>query len=414
MTILFHWNLEHLWRRETTGNHFHPYIPPDDSTDITSSPPTFAAATPQNIIAALVHPLLGSPSAKMANYDKLKPFHDPRVQLRSAHINNRTYGYIYMPRSTSAPNRGTVVLIHGFPDFSFGWRYQIPFLANLGLDVIAPDCMGYGRTDSPPHTLADYTYKRIAADLGALCQQLGLDRIILGGHDWGGAITYRVAQYHPTLVTAIFVICTPYNPPKPNYMPLPTQVATILPNFGYQLHFASGEFERECNTPLGIRQFLMNLFGARTPSGEFAFSAEKGADLAKQATITTPSRILSKDEMDFYVQEYSRHGLRGPLNWYRTQELNYTDDLAKFYTRPDGTVDRDRPEAGIEQETLFILARKDQALKPWMADKMGQKIKKYTRKDVDAGHWCMWEKPAEINEMIKKWMEEKLWNKSKL
>lgn len=369
----------------------------------------FAAWNPETYFRHYKHPLLGDPNGKMpADYDKLQPFHDPRVQLRSAHLNGKTYGYIYSPRSSTAPNRGTIVLIHGFPDMSFGWRYQIPFLSSLGLDVIAPDCMGYGRTDAPPYTLADYTFKRIAADIGTLCTQLNLTSIILGGHDWGGAIVYRLAQYHPVLVKALFVVCTPYNPPKPNYMPLPTQVATILPNFGYQLHFASGEIERECASPVGIRQFLMNTFGARTPNGDFAFSAEKGIDLDKQKTITTPSRILSERELDFYVQEYSRHGLRGPLNWYRTQELNYTDDLAFFF---DNGKDM-KKEVYVEQECLFVLATKDQALKPWMANKMGERVKKLTRRDVQAGHWCLWEKPEELNAAIKGWLEDKVWGEA--
>ena len=395
MTILFSWNLEHLYRRDISGDHFHP---------------TVILPIEQTIVAPIIlHPLLGDPDAKMADQDKIKPFNDPRVQLRSAHINGKTYGYIYGPRSSSAPNRGTIILIHGFPDMSFGWRYQIPFLTALGLDVIAPDCMGYGRTDAPPYTLADYTYKRIAADIGELCKQLGLSSIILGGHDWGGAIVYRLAQYHPALVKALFVICTPYNPPKTTYTPLPQLVSTVLPNFGYQLHFASGELETD--SPHEIRQFLMNLYGARTPSGAFAFSAEKGVDIPKQRQLTTPSRILSTEELDFYVQEYSRHGLRGPLNWYRTQELNFADDLAYFF---DNGKKLDKVVT-VDQECLFVLALKDQALKPWMAAKMGERVKKLTRSEVDAGHWCMWERPKEVNGMIGEWLEGKVWGgKSKL
>lgn len=74
--------------------------------------------------------------------------------------------------STTIPYRGTIILIHGFPDISFGWRYQIPFLTNLGLTVVALDCIGYGRTDSPLQHIRDYTYKRISDDIAELCRQL--------------------------------------------------------------------------------------------------------------------------------------------------------------------------------------------------------------------------------------------------
>jgi pimeloyl-ACP methyl ester carboxylesterase len=71
--------------------------------------------------------------------DKIAVRGDSRVQLRSAHLRGRTYGYLYAP----APGaKGTVILIHGFPDISMGWRYQIPLFLSMGYSVIAPDCMG--------------------------------------------------------------------------------------------------------------------------------------------------------------------------------------------------------------------------------------------------------------------------------
>ncbi|ETN39129.1 uncharacterized protein HMPREF1541_05352 [Cyphellophora europaea CBS 101466] len=342
--------------------------------------------------------------------NRLKPFHDPRVSLRSAHLNGRTYGYIYGPRAANTPNRGTILLIHGFPDMAFGWRNQIPYLQSLGLDVIAPDCMGYGRTDSPEYTLRDYTYKRIADDMASLLAQLGLGSVVLGGHDWGGAIAWKLALLTPELYKAVMVICTPFTPPSPKYVPLQIRVDTVLPNFGYQLHFCSGEIEEACNSKQGIRQFLTNTYGGRTVKGEIAFSAQKGIDLEKQKMMDKPSRLLNQEEMDFYVQEYGRHGLRGPLNWYRTGELNYLDDMKAFFGDEKGS----EKEIKVEQETFFLLAKKDMALLPWMAAKMGQRIPKLTRREVDAGHWCLWERAEECNEMIGEWLRTKVFKESKL
>lgn len=366
------------------------------------------------------HPLYNDPSPNeppLTNMstDKLQPFHDPRVSLRSAHLNGRTYGYIYGPRTPGTPNRGTILLIHGFPDLSFGWRYQIPHLQSLGLDVIAPDCMGYGRTDSPPHTLADYTYARIASDMAALLAQLALPTpVILGGHDWGGAIAWRLALLHPHLYRAVMVICTPYHAPSAKYDSLQRRVETVLPNFGYQLHFASGQIEEACDSRQGVRQFLINTYGGRTPEGEIGFTAEKGIDLERQKRMHTPSRVLSEKELDFYVQEYSRHGLRGPLNWYRTGELNYLDELKAFFDGDTGKKKNGGDEVKVEQESFFLLAKKDLALKPWMAEKMGQRIPKLTRREVNAGHWCMWEKPQEVNALIEEWLRAKVFKDAKL
>lgn len=104
----------------------------------------------------------------------------------------------------SASIRATVFLIHGWPDLSFGWRYQIPALVKLGLRVVAPDMMGYGGTDAPQVSedkLEPYSMKRASDDIAELARQLGVDRIIIGGHDWGGFVVYRCALWHPELIS---------------------------------------------------------------------------------------------------------------------------------------------------------------------------------------------------------------------
>jgi pimeloyl-ACP methyl ester carboxylesterase len=335
--------------------------------------------------------------------DEIRPFNDPRVQLRSAHLNGRTYGYIFSPASTISSRRGTIVLVHGFPDISFGWRYQIPFLTGLGLDVIAIDCMGYGRTDAPANLLADYSFRRVADDIESLCRQNGISRIILGGHDWGGGVIYRVALYKPHLVTHIFSICTPFFPPSPTYEPLPIVVAERLHNFGYQVHFATGEVEEAVQSPEDIRQFLANMFGARTAERVKAFSAEKGLLLDIQPRVTK-SILLSDEEMDYYVQEYSRHGVNGPLNWYRTREVNFMDEYAYFFNNGKNK----DVNVIIQQECLFVMATRDTALRPYMSEGMDKHIARLTRTEIVANHWTLWEQPEQCNAHIEKWLVEKV------
>lgn len=343
--------------------------------------------------------------------DKIRPYNDPRVSLRSANLNGINYGYLYSPASTDVPHRGTIVLIHGFPDISFGWRYQFPLLTGLGLDVIAPDCIGYGRTDSPLFTLKDYTYKRVSDDIAELCRQLGLKQIILGGHDWGGAIVYRVAHYYPDLISAVFSICTAYAPPTLKYEPLVQFVKTKLPNFAYQIHFASGEIEQHVRSKDEIRQFLNNLYGARTPEGEVAFNATGRVDLEKQRRVVR-NIFLDDDELKYYVDEYARHGINGPLNWYRTREENYIHEWIHFFDEGRKSQEDVIKDLTIKQELLFVLATKDQALKPIMAAKMGERIPNLTRGEVVAGHWALWQKPEECNKLIGDWLKEKVFSKA--
>jgi pimeloyl-ACP methyl ester carboxylesterase len=276
--------------------------------------------------------------------------------------------------------------------------------ANLEQSLTTPTKQGYGRTDAPI-PLQDYGYKRIADDLSQLGSQLGISSFILGGHDWGGAIVYRVAQYYPNLVSHVFSICTPFFTPSPKYEPLHLLVEKRLPNFRYQEHFASGELEERLRSKDEIKAFLNAMYGARTEEGEVAFQAEGRVDLdllCSGRLGRTP--LLSEDELEYYAREYERHGLRGPLNWYRNREVNWQDEWVGWFE--SGRKGGEGPR--IEQETLFVLATKDQALKPFMAEKMGERISNLTRREVVGGHWILWQKSEECNKVLKEWFEEKV------
>ena len=341
--------------------------------------------------------------------DKVRPHGDPRIQLRSAHLNGHTYGYIYSIPPASTPNRGSIILVHGFPDLSLAWRYQIPHLTSLGLTCIAIDCLGYGRSDAPPSSaLSKYGFKRAADDIAELCRQLSLTSVILGGHDWGGAIVYRVAQYHPTLVRALFSVCTPYFPPQTTFLPHALLVATRLRNFQYQLEYASGVMEERVCSKAELRQFLAGAFLAQGPSGEIVATATHGMfweDLPRLGK----SPLLGDDEMDYYVNEYARHGISGPVNWYRNREVNFMDEYVYFFANGEAL----GAKPTVEQEVLFILASEDDALPPSMSDSMGEYIPRLTREQVDCGHWALWQRAAEINDMVAKWLNDKVFEGEK-
>jgi pimeloyl-ACP methyl ester carboxylesterase len=89
-----------------------------------------------------------------------------------------------------------VLLLHGFPDTHAVWREQIPALVAAGYRVIAPDTRGCG--DSQLLTrVADYQIKHLIADLLALLDVLGLDKVKLVAHDWGAVIGWQLVMAHP-------------------------------------------------------------------------------------------------------------------------------------------------------------------------------------------------------------------------
>ena len=98
-----------------------------------------------------------------------------------------------------------VILLHGFPEFWYGWRAQIPALAAAGLRVVAPDLRGYDLSDKP-RGISAYRADVVAADIVGLIDDAGRDRATIVGHDWGGAIAWTIAMRHPDRVSRLVVL----------------------------------------------------------------------------------------------------------------------------------------------------------------------------------------------------------------
>ncbi|KAI9803252.1 MAG: hypothetical protein M1825_002043 [Sarcosagium campestre] len=267
----------------------------------------------------------------------------------------------------------------------------------MGFRIVCPDLMGFGGTDAPrvpPESIELYGHKRAADDIKELASQLGASKITLGGHDWGGAVVYRTALWHPDLVTHIFVACTPYSPTSRVYRPIELVVKTKAPNFAYQLQLAGPDVEQFVKSKDQIRQFLNAMYGGRTSTGETAFVVEQGVLLDKLQGIGK-SPLLNDEEMDYYVEEYTRNGLHGTLNWYRNRKQCYEEELAL-------------QRSEIHVPVLFIQATKDAALPPWMAANMSKNIPHLTKTEVEADHWVLWQAPGKVNVILEEWIKREI------
>jgi epoxide hydrolase 4 len=92
-----------------------------------------------------------------------------------------------------------VVLLHGFPEFWYAWRHQIPALADAGYRVVAPDLPGYNTSDKPPR-VRDYRPSVLATEVADLIVALDADSAAVAGHDWGGGLAWLLAMHHPERV----------------------------------------------------------------------------------------------------------------------------------------------------------------------------------------------------------------------
>lgn len=110
----------------------------------------------------------------------------------------------------AGPQSGVpVVLLHGFPEFWYGWRKQIPALVEAGCRVIVPDQRGYNLSDKPKG-VKNYDVYTLAEDILGLIDALGYEKVNLVGHDWGGIVAWTLAHKYPDRLHKLSIMNAPH------------------------------------------------------------------------------------------------------------------------------------------------------------------------------------------------------------
>lgn len=171
--------------------------------------------------------------------------------------------------------------------------------------------MGYASTGASPN-LADYSFKSHADAIAGIAAENKISRAAIGGHDWGGILVYRVAQWYPNLITHIFSVCTAFVPVNEGkFVSTKDLAAGVLPQFGYQLQFGSedGQVERAVDGRMSrLAKFLNGLYGGKVGGGKKFMDPRKGVELdlvrsdANDAVGKTP---LMSNEVSLY-QKFSQ------------------------------------------------------------------------------------------------------------
>ncbi len=126
-----------------------------------------------------------------------------------------------------------MLMLHGFPEFWYSWRHQIPEFAK-DYKVVAIDLRGYNDSDKP-HEPTAYTMDELIEDIEGVIQELGYDRCVLVGHDWGGAIAWCFAYAHPAMVDKLIVMNLPHPAKLAEGLRTPQQLLRSWYVFFFQL-----------------------------------------------------------------------------------------------------------------------------------------------------------------------------------
>ncbi|KAG0287788.1 Bifunctional epoxide hydrolase 2 [Linnemannia gamsii] len=248
--------------------------------------------------------------------DAVKPATAPEYEPSSfKHKYTTLRGYKYHYVEEGDPNNQTVVLVHGFPDLWYGWRYQIRHLVSLGFHVIAVDDLGSGETDQPKCVgveVAPYACKNLATNLVELLDQLNVDKAVFIGHDWGAFVAWKVGMYFPERCHAVISVGNPHR--QPTVEPTgPVELVAENPLFSYVPEFEQGEIETwfNGNTNTFATAYFNMVYGSRPGT--------------------------NAEEKRFYIETFTRTSFHGALNYYRAWRINHKDELpyvGKPYTVP--------------------------------------------------------------------------------
>ncbi|XVH32082.1 alpha/beta fold hydrolase [Haloferacaceae archaeon DSL9] len=244
-----------------------------------------------------------------------------------------------------------VVLLHGFPEFWYGWHESIRPLAEEGFHVVVPDQRGYNLSDKPDGVSA-YHIDELTADVVGLLDELGYDEAAIAGHDWGAAVAWWTALHHPERVRRLCAVNVPH----------PTVMRKTLRR-SWDQRFRS-----------------WYVLGFQVPYLPEAVARARNWDLlARSMCESSLPGTFAQTDLEYYREAWSQPGaFTAMINWYRAMVRN----------RP-----RPRRER-VSVPTLVLWGAHDQFLKKSMARASvdmcddGRLVMFH-----DATHWVLHEEP---------------------
>ncbi len=297
-----------------------------------------------------------------------------------------------------------IVLVHGCPESWYSWRHQIPLLAEKGYTVAAIDVRGYGGS-SKPYEIEAYSMRELTKDVIGVIDALDFEKAILIGHDWGGPIVWNTAVLNEKRISAVLGLSVPFFPRR-DLSSIDLWRKIYEGKFFYQLYFqeegvAEAEFEENIRKYLEQTYFSIDARGMKVQKENAITGSSKGVNgkyLEALPTFDTYPSWITAGDMDYLVGEFELSGMRGPLNRYRAQQIDFEDLL-------------ELKNAKVKQPSAFLTGKYDPVnafigsnydSSKDLEDKIGRNYENLLSVCLldDSGHWVQQEKPTEVNKFI--------------
>ena len=253
-----------------------------------------------------------------------------------------------------------VVLLHGFPDNSHSWRYQIEPLVDAGFSVWAPHLRGY-----PPSEVSskrrDYHLRHLVNDVAAVVSATGSSKAVIVGHDWGGVIAWAFAGSHPEMLDKLVILNAPH----------------------MQLYLEKVWRSSQALRSLYAAFFLIPVLPEKLLSANNFY-------LIRRIFRTIPARknAFSEQDIDYFIAQLARPGaMKAALDYYRENLLPSAMELAT--------------SAKTDAPTLVIWGDQDPTLGRFLLDGLNRFASRLTIHHVSgASHWVHSEASEEVNRVL--------------
>ncbi|CAN0862836.1 Epoxide hydrolase A [Linum grandiflorum] len=237
----------------------------------------------------------------------------------------------------------TILFLHGFPELWYTWRHQMLSLSSQGFRCIAPDLRGYGDTDVPSGGADKYTSFHVVGDLVGLLDSLGIEKVLLVGHDWGAIIAWHFCLFRPERITALVNTSVPFMPRHPKMSFLGGLKAVFGDDF-YMCRFQHysiryfmirvkiiesvwfgnepkepGETEEEFGS-VETEKLMAKILTSRNPDPPCL-----PKEIGWRAIPDPPSlpNWLTEQDVQYYAAKFDKTSFTGALNYYRAIDLTW-------------------------------------------------------------------------------------------
>ena len=300
-----------------------------------------------------------------------------------------------------------VLFVHGFPELWYSWRHQMEAVAEKGFKAAALDVRGYGESDAPAE-VDQYLMAKLNDDVAGVIKGLGYDKAVLVGHDWGAPIVWQTTLRHSDLVSAVVGMSVPHFargeiPPLQLWKSIYADKNLFFyQNYFQEIGVAESEFENDLENMLKIMYYWVSGKG-RAELRALNIKLDKPVD-SNMATGYPPTpdlHYMSQSDLDYYVANFTKSGLRGPINRYRCQDIDWR-----------GTSHWSREDQIIACPALFIAGTDDPVLEFVQGVDPVALMQPLLPNLHDAillegiGHWVQQEAPEQVNTALVNFLQQ--------